>query len=63
MSDYFREHVPNLKGLANCTECDKPLVQDIFIIPKEHGTPERKGGLLEAIACMDCKIIHEVLSE
>lgn len=57
---FFREHVPPIRGVEECHECKTKTVRDIFTIPKEHRV-KGEGGLLEAIACMECKIIYERL--
>lgn len=58
--DFFSEHIPAIKGVSECHECSSKTVRDIFTIPKEH-RKKGEGGLLEAIACMECKIIYERL--
>ena len=60
MSDFFRQHIPPIRGVTECHECKTKTVRDIFIIPKEHRV-KGEGGLLEGIACMECKIIYERL--
>ena len=59
--ELFREHIPRIEGVTECHECNAKTVRDIFIIPKAHRTKERPEGLMEAIACMECRIIYERL--
>lgn len=58
--EFFKEHIPAIKGVTECHECKAKTVRDIFIIPKKHRV-KGEGGLLEGIACMECKIIYERL--
>lgn len=59
--DLYREHIPNIKDIKKCTECNGEIVQDIFQLPK--GMKRNGGRLIEAIACDPCKIIFYIFGD
>jgi len=62
MTDMFKVREEPIPDLKNCIECKGAIVQDIFQRPK--GKQGAGGGrLLEARACVPCKIIYEVLCD
>jgi hypothetical protein len=61
MSDLYKESIPHNKDLKLCPECGAEIIQDIFQLPKEMAT--KKGRLIEARACDDCKIIYHILDQ
>jgi len=58
----FKQHEPQIKGVKNCHECNKETKQDIFVIDYGRKKKRDEPGLTECVACMDCKIIYEVIA-
>lgn len=60
MSDQYCQTVEPICDLKKCPQCDEEIIQDIFQLPKNEG--RKKGRLIEARACDNCKIIYEIIS-